>query len=467
MRRFKSFILVIAILLTVLLPAAAMADSALADLWKAGTDFLFHTDNVTVAGDAVFLLDGTRFKTAQLDYLQDGYRSYYGLKLLTPKKDGGERETGWTIIADERGNIAVMEAYAPGTYKQGYGAAQNTLLRRSVQLDALIELGGLLAGQVESMLPEGAVTVSEAEGAKTVHIKLSGSEIPEIAASALNVAAGYLSDRWFSYSHDRSLGDDAADFENYITVTQALTDGTVKWTLQNADIEAVMDAQGRLSAVSGVVGAASTFWDGSVREVEIRFSLTMQDYGASHVKPFDPDDYHVSLPGSAFGEEFMGDEIFMDEAAWEEMKNRADALLQKQGYQVSADAGWGGEILGNSISLHIDGSEDAFLFSFTKDGSLLTLERVTAPWLVADERETEGIAPDAIAAADAWMRAFLADACPDIADRIGYLEPQSAIFLEDGSQYVKFHDSNDFAHFVVRVTPEIRVEYYYSGFLGD
>ncbi|MBR1585173.1 MAG: hypothetical protein IJ662_06515 [Clostridia bacterium] len=296
MRHNKCFILGIVILALTLVIGTALAESTLVSLWDSGMDFLFHTDNVTVTGDAVFTLDGQRFKTAQLNYVQDGFSSYYGLKLLTPGKDGDERESGWIILADANGKIAVMEVYEPGTYKQGYGTAQNTLLRRSVQLDALAELGGLIVGQVDAMMPEGAVTVAEREGGKSVHIRLNADQIPKVAVSALNVAAGYLSDRWFSYSHDRDLKNNGEmDFDTYVTVTEALTDGTVTWTLRDADVEASLDAQGRLSAVSGTVNAASTFWDGSVRVVGVQFHLTMQDYGTSRVKPFDPADYQVTL----------------------------------------------------------------------------------------------------------------------------------------------------------------------------
>lgn len=302
MRHSKLLILAAALLIMLELSGAALAEDTINNLWKSGNDFLFHTDNVTVNGDAIFTLDGKLFKTAQLNYLQDGYCSYYGLKLITPKKDGTDREGGWTIIADGDENIAIMDAYYPGTYRSGLSTPHNTLLRHSVQLDALTELGGTLAKQLDNILPADTITVTESESVKNIHIKLSGDQIPEMAVSMLNVAAGFLSDRWFSNSHDRVLGDDYLAFDSYITVTEALTDGTVKWTLQAADIEFAMDTQGRLSAVSGTVNVDSTYWDGVVRSVELQFHLTMTDYGTSHVKPFDPADYHVVPQYEVYGE---------------------------------------------------------------------------------------------------------------------------------------------------------------------
>ena len=294
MHRSKVFILATALCLCVILTASALSGSALSAVWNSGCEFLFHTDNVTVTGEATFSLDGERFKTAKLNYIQDGYSSYYGLQLLTPLKDGGEKETGWIIISDEDGYCSVMEAYEPGVYHWATGTAQNTLLRRTVRLDALTELGGLLIGQVEPLLPEGAVTVSEAEGTKNIHIILAEGQIPEMAVSALNLAACYLSSRWFSFGYDRSVNGEKMAFESYITPTEALMGGTLRWTLRSADAEFAMDAEGRLTAVSGTVKAASTYWDGTVREVEAAFDLSATDYGESRVKPFNPADYGVT-----------------------------------------------------------------------------------------------------------------------------------------------------------------------------
>ena len=313
MHRSKVFILIAALCLCAALTAFALTGGALTELWDSGCDFLFRTDNVTVTGKAVFSLDGERFKTAELNYIQDGYSSYYGLKLLTPKEDG-EQETGWIIISDEDGYCSVMEAYTPGVYRWATTAPQNTLLRRTVRLDALTELGGLLVGQVEPLLPEGTVTVTEAEGTKTIHIALAEGQIPDAALSALNLAAGYLSSRWFDYGYDRNTPSDAGmTFEQYVTPTEALMGGTVRWVLRGADMDFTLDAQGFLTAVRGTVKAASVYWDESVREVEVQFELAAMDYGTSHVKPFDPADYGV-VKASAWDEEESQDGA----AEWDE-----------------------------------------------------------------------------------------------------------------------------------------------------
>lgn len=357
MHRSKVFILIAALCLCAVLTAFALNDGALAKLWDSGCDFLFRTDNVTVTGKATFFLDGERFKTAELNYIQDGYSSYYGLKLLTPKEDG-EQETGWIIISDEDGYCSVMEAYTPGVYRWATSAPQNTLLRRTVRLDALTELGGLLMGQVEPLLPEGTVTVAEAEGTKTIHIALADGQTPDAALSALNLAAGYLSSRWFDYGYDRNTGmNDGMAFEQYVTPTEALMGGTVRWVLRSADMDFTLDAQGCLTAVRGTVKAASVYWDESVREVEVQFELAAEDYGTSHVKPFDPADYGVVSAAELFMEEEPQTEEFMTDYAWmDEQFGQPSASLPAYSYSgrdpiEAAVAAYASETLGSHFRL--------------------------------------------------------------------------------------------------------------------
>ena len=302
MRKTKVLLFLTCLMLGVSLITSALAETTLSRLWDSGCAFLFETDNVTVTGEFSFTMDGELFKTAKLHYIQDGFRSYYDLTLLTPRKDGTQRETGWTIIADDVGGHVWVEKIMP-IYHEGSDAPCNSLLRRSVELDALTELGSILTRQLEPMLPEGVITSAEKDGLNTVHLSVSESQLPDAALSALNLAALFLSDRWFAYSSDRTYAiDGRAPFENYVTATQALTDGTIRWTLKNADADFTLDSQDRLQAAQGTVTAASAFWDGEVREIEVSFDLSVTDYGQSKVAPFDPDDYGVMLPWEFYGD---------------------------------------------------------------------------------------------------------------------------------------------------------------------
>ena len=74
-----------AFLLILSLCFSAHAESTVVSLIDAAEKLAFETDNVTITGKAEFLLDGKRFKTAEITYLQDGENSFWQEKLLTPR----------------------------------------------------------------------------------------------------------------------------------------------------------------------------------------------------------------------------------------------------------------------------------------------------------------------------------------------------------------------------------------------
>lgn len=463
MRHAKPWIILTAFLLCAVLAAAALAEgSTLERLWNGGCELLFHTDNVTVTGQAVLSLDGEYFKTARLHYVQDGCASLYDLTLLTPRPEQHDRQTGWTIVADQDGSYFVMEDYYPGTYRPGTGTPNSTLLRSSVQMDALIELGGLLVGQIEPLLPEGALTVSEEEGKAQVHIALAGEDIPDMAVSALNLAAGYLSNRWFSYGYDRTVAkDDAIAFENYVTVTQALTDGTVRWALRAVDADVTLDAQGRLTGGKGTLRVESTFWDGAVREVEAQFDFSVTDYGESHVKPFSAEDYGVTLfqYDDGYGPEEYVPELTQEQ--WDEFMGRARDVMTAQGYFVHEEASLSGwcDPYGVNISV-INPDETEYYCVFWEDGSLLTLQD-WSPVTLNNDPEAAAADEEQVAAAKEKLLAFVQEQHPLLMDFMGELTLEDVMTDEEGNRYFTIADEEQYeAYFVVRVEPDWRIVYY-------
>lgn len=452
------------IVFSALFVSVVQAEGILSSLWESGCAFLFDTDNVTVTGEADFQLDGVRFKSAKLNYVQEGSKSYYNLQLFTPRDEGGERENGWIIIADGNGNLVVMERYYPGIYKKGTGFPHSTLLRHSVELDALTDLGGLLVEQLEPMLPESAVVVTDLEDGKIIRVTLNASGIPSIAVSALNVAAGYLSDRWFSYGHDRNLEDYKPAFEDYYTITQALTDGTICWALNAADVEFAMDQDDRLTAAKGMVRASSVFLDESVREVEVSFNFKMTDYGVSRVADFDPFVYQVEMQEGSFNPDGEDYEISMEDDAWEECRNQAEKILQAQGFPITPEKGWGGWLSGGRIFLSIDGPDDEYLCIFSEDGSLLAMRHRMIPWMNADQKGIDELDTSILEDAENKICAFLTEINPDAAEQIKP-EPQSIMTSDDGIRYVIFHDAaKRNAQFIVQIEPSLRIESYSEEF---
>ena len=119
MKMKKIVAVLLSIIMVLILTMTALADNELRIFYDSVTNLLFETNNVTLTGHAEFSLDGKRFKTADLNYIQDYTNSYYQLKLLTPRRDGShepDRESGYTIIANGE-NVYVMEVIYPGVYK--------------------------------------------------------------------------------------------------------------------------------------------------------------------------------------------------------------------------------------------------------------------------------------------------------------------------------------------------------------
>ena len=90
-----------AFLLILSLCFSAHAESSLVPFIDAAEKLAFETDNVTITGKAEFLLDGKRFKTAEITYVQDGYNSFWQEKLRTPRAWRTDLESGFTVIQNE------------------------------------------------------------------------------------------------------------------------------------------------------------------------------------------------------------------------------------------------------------------------------------------------------------------------------------------------------------------------------
>ena len=182
MNRNKLCALLLSLLLLLGMPLPAGAEDVLAGMVNAGSGLLFGTDNVTITANAAFALDGVTFKQADVSHIQRGAMVYRQVLLRTPQEDGTERETGYAFLVDEEGKTArrlhsSTVDYDPAT------TFRSTVLRRSVETDALVSLCRGVASQLEAALPEGALTREE----DTWTLHLTAEHVPEAVDSVLTL----------------------------------------------------------------------------------------------------------------------------------------------------------------------------------------------------------------------------------------------------------------------------------------
>ena len=300
MRKFLRIVLPFALAIALIWTAAAAvtADAQLPGLLSAARTLLFDTSNVTVSGHADFLYNGERFKTADILYKQDGFSSHWQLDLLTPRAFRDDRETGYTVIANNE-FFYVMERLKPGVYAMGADVPCDSLLRRTVRSDSLLALASASAGVIESLLPEGAVTVvSDSAEGRELRITLARGDAPDLLNSSLNLAAGYVMQRFMGLDYGRIWTGLYGKVEDYVTVTQGILYTTESFILGDTDVTVRTDAQGRLTGASGSVTAMLYAGEGSFTPLTVTFSVDFSDYGTTVVRTFSPDDFHVVLNNS-------------------------------------------------------------------------------------------------------------------------------------------------------------------------
>ncbi len=279
-------------MLLCLLPALAGGEGMLRSAWDAGRTLLFDTHNVTCHGTATFRLDGKLFKTAQMDYTQVGYVSYQKLALLTPRADGTERHTGY-IIYDENGRVYVMEAYTLGYYRAFNANPSDTIMRNTVYLKQLMELGASAASALDHALADKMKVTELEAGCKSMQLSLKGKDLPDWVNASVDLFWDYFLRRFYSVNSDSFPLNGEADVGDYGTVFEGLQYTTAHVGINQMDLKVGMDGAGRLNEISGNAVLNFTTRAGVSHKVEISFSLTASNYGTSTIKAFRPEDYDV------------------------------------------------------------------------------------------------------------------------------------------------------------------------------
>ncbi len=297
-KMLRFFLLMTAVLLAAALTASAVSAPVLGRVYSAGKNLLFSTDNVTLNGTADFMLDGVRFKGVKAKYMQDGYNSYWDYKLLTPRlEEAGDRETGYTIIANED-YIYTIDAFYPGSYREGYdNPPQNTLVRTSALMDQVVDLAGAAVGCMEPLLGGDAVQViADNHTGTTVHIVLNGENITDLTNAAFNMCAQMVIRRLIEPMDYDYIRSGYGGLYDYMTLTKGILALTHRYDLRGADVTATIDGSGRLRAVSGSVKVELTMDEGLVlanetqpHVIDLSFNVTASDYNSTRVSAFDPE----------------------------------------------------------------------------------------------------------------------------------------------------------------------------------
>ena len=460
----RNFLIILSIILVTAFAAGALAEKPLTALCDSAEELLFDTSNVTITGEAKFTLDGEWFKTAAVKYIQDGDRSFWDLKLTSPKPDGTERRNGYTIIADGT-KIYVMEAYRPGIYKTGTGAPQSTLLRKSVQLDLMREMIRTIAGQMEATAENSAIHIEEDSSDAIVRITIN-DDVPAAVNLALNVFEQFLARRYFHIDYDQVSEHHMIPMGSYLTVTEGILACTKSIALKHADISIGKDLNGQPERVSGNISIVlNTAKDGE-RTVEINFQAEISDRGKSHVSTFSPVDYNVRpAEGAMEIENIEYSEV--DEYTQEKLTEQAKAAWKQAGYTLDPSTyGYSYKQNGRYCTELNNGTDDLSLSCVSNtEGKILELRNISNPWQDKEyDYETPCPYTERIEEAAQKVMEYLAQVNPEDSKRIEHLKVQC--WMEQNDElYLEFCEDPiaqdwDGILVVVRVKPDWQLQYY-------
>ena len=466
MKKMKKRAALILGLLILAVSLAASADNTAVQLYDEMADLLFRTDNVTLTLKAEFSLDGQWFKTADITLKQSGNYGFRQMLLTSPKKDGTERHNGYTIIT-EGGIYHLMEVYHPGVYRDGTCGDHNTLIRRTAETEQLLSLGGVIVSQADLLLGKDAVTETEDGG---IRLEL-GADTPALVNYALGTLARFAAQRYYDVDYDSVSADGfEAKMEDYLTIREALI-----WQMQDVAVKQVSatvktGADGKISAAEGTVNVdVKTFSDG-VHALGITFTAEVTDRGSTSVAPFDPKDYDVILAENAFAYTYTESPEAVDMETADKYAGVAMDIWQKAGHHGLFAVG----------SIDSYRQEDGGIETVLEDGNLM-IRRITfdaegIPVLMQAEpyvwmnigSEEYNYEPQIDEAADAQARElmmnFLREVNPGLLETVKELKA-ACTFEVNGVLYAQYNeeplDQNDGGVlFVVRMTPEMWIEYY-------
>ena len=468
----KLVVTMLAALLALMICMAALAESDASGLYDAAVRLLFRTKNVTLKAKAEFSLDGEWFKTAEGTWMQDGERSFRQLILRSPKWDGTERQNGYTIVMAGNdwsigNNYYLIEEFNPTYYKSGTATPRDSILRRTIETEQLISLGGALASQADLLLGEGAVTKT-AEGDYRIEL---GENVSVLVNAALNEAARFAAKRYFDIDYDQMAANSEAASFNFRTPTEGLLYTMKSITLRKASATVKTDENGDLQHIEGEIGLFVETVREGIRLLDITFTADVSDAGTTMVKKFNPDDYNVVEydPASEYGA-YDGEPVLPegDGETLDALIEDATETWPKTGYDLSSLQGNSAYLLSDRYEIYLDGDGITWKSLYNLDGGLMTLETDLKPWQVVDNSEYGyDIQPDPETDknAKALMMGFIRDVNPALLEFVKDLKAEWT-YETDGETFAQYceypmdPEGDEGVLFIVKLSPELRIEYY-------
>ena len=459
MRSVFCFLLVLVLMASGCLSAGA--EEMIRPMVASVQSLLFSTENVTLSGRAVFSLGGERFKTAEILYKQDGADSHWQLDLQTPRPYRSDRATGFTVIANGE-KIYVMERYYPGVYKSGSDQPNNTVLRRSLQADQLFSLALDLADSLESLLPADALKiVSDTPEGREFQLALSRETAPDLLNTSLNIAAGYVLRRFMNVDYDRENPQSRSHFADYPTETLSIIYATDSFVLGDTSVRVRLDADSRLSSVSGTVSALLAVSGESEKQLQIDFELSVYDYGKTTVPPFDPDLFQVVPADSGMA---ARRDVDPDLAA----RLHAAALEILKAANRDPGSLYYGHVEENDGFYYVffinhQNEQETVVVTLNEDGKLLAFADGGEPYYYADARESSVLTLTEEECRPLYS--FLQQGFPEMAARCSHFCPIME-YSYDGVDYLYVTAVDEGGEdtdvvFILRMEPELKIAAYH------
>ena len=473
----KLAILIAAVLTVIIVCAVAFANETAVDLYDRTVALLTGSSNVTLNMTAEFALDGQWFKTAEVTLKQDEDRTYRKLHLRSPKKDGTERENGYTIVT-EGYTLYLMEDFTPGVFRAGTVGERSTLIRNSVESQQLINLGRALASQADLLLGKDAVTKP---ADREYRISL-GNNTSGMVNAVLDQAFRFAAKRYFSFDYDCYEADgEYSAISNYGTTTQGILFCMRSLAVRKAEIKVKVGENGYPEYAEGSISLDMETAEEGIRRLDITFKAEAGDFGRTMLKKFNPKDYNVTMAKDSYipagGEEQQPP---IREALRDRMSLEAMEKWEHTGFDIVASPSVSCDWNGNYYVVRFSGGNDGITKEtyFDEGGKFCFIDVSPAEWFdgvgdlnTAYDFET-GLDAETDKKAQNFFMEYLDNIRYERKNEVKDLQVQW-IYVKDGSTYVMYEDKAE-EHdgcgvcFVIRISPEgeMRIEDFHPISIG-